>query len=128
MFYVTRKNIDFFIADKDITVYIAGSGFLWFLWFPLDRYKFVYLVNKFSKKIPLIVEKYSSTQKCISTLTHPVIVEGYHSCGFFGIKGTNYSNRGEFIIPKGTKYYYNEVSDLYVSEQIVYKAGGYISL
>lgn len=46
-----------------------------------------------------------------------IIEEGYHS---YKKRNGNYSMGGIFMIPRGSKYYYNHIEDEYVSSNIIY--------
>lgn len=104
------------IADRDITVYkvlsLSGSPQIFPHLLPNYRYEKKYLYK--------LISETSSTLEPINNTIHA----GFHSYASFRKATENYSAWFfswaifKFIIPKGSYYYYNELHEEYVSNQI----------
>ncbi len=111
-FIVSGGFTDCFIAETDIKVYKIGKRILFSPWFVSEYFNYVYFYSKKQLKNNLPIHAYSGT----------VINKGYHSYSLLNKKHVfNSRDFGLFIIPKGTKYYYNPIDKEYVSETILFK-------
>lgn len=111
-FYISERLPDPIIAENDLICYKIGVNkkFLFFfhIFQPPYRFNFRYLLNKKTKKVKLV----SSQSKYVN--------EGYHAYVNQAMCVSGYEF-GIFIIPKGTKFYFNPGSKECVSEQLIYK-------
>ena len=112
------------IADQDIVCYKAmyGEGINYMKSY--DR-KYQYDFNKFNKRIELKPHLYEYQPGKFEKYTR--ISEGYHSYSSIDIIYEYHKEEDnkimivECVIPKGTKYYFNEDHKCYVSENIIIK-------
>lgn len=112
-FYINQKFNEPIISEYDILVFkkgeIVNNRFQ-----PFSQSNFEYKIDKITKTVKIKKQR---------ELSHLVIHEGYHAfTSLYSAKKDSFYwyNHGLFVIPKGTKFYYDPINCETVSENLIY--------